>query len=182
MPESPVPSTFKHRVHTFTSLLAALICSFYDITVSYEIELYTILTETVREASDDIIQRVRSGFPMSERLSTGLEIHLAYARARQNPLERLGIMWCWTFIELPVFLYLNYLGQLWHVVLWKLKLSVRWWRCLQAHCQQALLIPAAIRGRIVHELPGLTDKETNSMVTSISVLGFVANLLGVYNM
>lgn len=182
MQESQVPSTFKHRVHTFTSLLAALICSFYDVTVSYEIELYTILTETVREASDDMIQRVRSGFPLSERLSTLLETHLAYARARQNPFERLGIMWCWTFIELPVVLCLNYLDQLRHVVFWELKLSVRWWRCLQAHCQQALLIPAAIRARIVHELPALTDKETNWMVASISVLGFVANLLGVYGM
>lgn len=136
-------------------------CALYDITRSYEIDMYIILSETVREASEDILERVRSGFPMSEHLSTLLETHLADARARQNPLERLSLMWLWTFIELPLFLCCNCLDQLWHVVVWELRLLVRMRRCFQASCRQALLIPATIRARILSEQPDLAGREAD---------------------
>ncbi|KAJ0114581.1 hypothetical protein J7T55_004825 [Diaporthe amygdali] len=116
----PNSSPLHRRVVVVSVLLAYYVYRGRNVTDGTEGEVQAILTETLREAREDIHQAPASELPMSEYLSIFLHCFWACAQARSTLLRKLVFIWLGLPVALPVFLLLKY-TPIWNTTVWTVK-------------------------------------------------------------
>lgn len=176
----PNSSPLDHRVVVVSVLLAYYVYRSRNVADGTEGEVQAILTETLREAREDIHQAPASELPMSEYLSILLHCFWACAQARSTLLRKLVFLWLCLPVALPVFLLFRY-TLVWNTAGWTVKLVIRKYRCQRAHDEQMDRLRDTMRNTAQDELRNLTDDEARWMVYKIIFLSWVAGWLRVFD-